>query len=98
MNVTTRKWDASEYLDSPEMIQGYLKAVLEEGDSEALVTALGNIAKAQGMSEIAKKTRLNRQNLYKALSPNGSPKLDTIVKVLKAFNLKLSIEPIRSAE
>ena len=95
MKTTVTEWDTSEYLDSPEMIREYLIATLEDGDADALKIALGNIAKAQGMGKIADKAKLNRQNLYKALSPNGSPKLDTIVKVLQAFNLKLTVEPIQ---
>lgn len=91
MKFTTRRWDASEYLDSPEIIHEYLKAALEEGDSELLVIALGNVAKAQGMSEIARKTNLSRQNLYKALSPDSSPKFDTIKKVIEALGYKLAI-------
>ncbi len=95
MNVTVKDWDASKYLDNPEMIQEYLKITLEDGDTETLIVALGNIAKAQGMSEVSKKANLNRQHLYRALSPNGSPQLKTIVKVLRAFNLRLTIEPLQ---
>jgi len=91
MKVTTRKWDASEYLDSPEMIHEYLKAAFEDGDSEMLLIAIGNVAKAQGMSEIARKTKLSRQNLYKALAPGGSPKFDTVKKVVEAFGCKLAL-------
>jgi probable addiction module antidote protein len=91
MKVTTRKWDTSEHLDSPEMIREYLSAALEQGDSELLIEALGNVAKAQGMSEIARKTRLSRQNLYKALSPGSSPKFDTIQKVIEALGCKLAV-------
>ncbi|MCP3876661.1 MAG: putative addiction module antidote protein [Desulfobacteraceae bacterium] len=93
MKVTTKKWDTSEHLDSPEMIREYLKAALDEGDTELLMIALGNVAKAKGMTEIAKKTKLNRQSLYKTLSSKGSPKFETILKVLQAFNLRLTIEP-----
>lgn len=91
MKVTTRKWDAAEYLDSPEMIHEYLKAALEEGDTASLMTAIGNVAKAMGMSEIARKTNLSRQNLYKALSPNSSPKFETIKKVIDALGFKLTV-------
>jgi probable addiction module antidote protein len=91
MKVTTRDWDTSEYLDSPEMIHEYLKTVMEDGDSELLLVAIGNVAKAQGMSEIARKTNLSRQNLYKALSPNSSPKFDTVKKVIEALGCKLAI-------
>ena len=76
MKVSIKKWDTSEYLDSPEMIRAYLKAAFEEGDSEQLIVAIGNVAKAKGMTEIAKKTNLNRQNLYKALSSEGSPQFE----------------------
>lgn len=91
MKITTRKWDASEYLDSPEMIREYLKISFEEGDSEQLLMAIGNVAKAQGMSEIARKSKLSRQNLYKALSEGSSPKFDTVKKVVEALGCKLAI-------
>ena len=91
MKTTTKKWDTSEYLDSPEMIQEYLKISFEEGDTEQLLVAIGNVAKAQGMTEIAKKTNLGRQNLYKALSADSSPKFDTVKKVVEALGYKLSI-------
>jgi probable addiction module antidote protein len=64
MKLTTKKWDACEFLDSPEMIHEYLKAAFEEGDKELLIAAIGNVAKAKGMTEIARKTNLSRQNLY----------------------------------
>lgn len=91
MKITTKKWDASEHLDSPEMIHEYLKAAFEEGDSRLLIAAIGNVAKAQGMTEISRKTNLSRQNLYKALSPNAAPKFETIKKVVEALGCKLSI-------
>ena len=91
MKVTTKKWDSSEYLDSPEMIHEYLKAAFEQGDDELLIAAIGNVAKAQGMTEIARKTNLSRQNLYKALAPNSSPKFETDKKVIEALGCKLAI-------
>ena len=91
MKITTKKWDASEYLDTPEMIHEYLKVAFEEGDSELLMIAIGNVAKAKGMSEIAKETNLSRQNLYKALSANSSPKFETVKKVIEALGCKLAI-------
>lgn len=91
MKVTTRKWDASEYLDSPEMIHEYLHAAFAEGNSELLMVAIGNVAKAKGMSEIARKTNLSRQNLYKALTPNSSPKFETIKKVVETLGCKLAV-------
>ena len=91
MKITTKKWDASEHLDSPEMIREYLKAAYEDGNSQLLIAAIGNVAKAQGMTEIARKTNLSRQNLYKALSPNATPKFDTVKKVVEALGCKLAI-------
>jgi probable addiction module antidote protein len=91
MKITTKKWDASEYLDSPEMIQEYLKAAFEDGNSEVLMAAIGNVAKAKGMSDIARQTNLSRQNLYKAFSSNGLPKFDTVKKVVEALGCRLSI-------
>lgn len=91
MKITTRKWDTSEYLDSPEMIREYLNAAFEQGDSELILEAIGNVAKAQGMSDIAIKTGLSRQNLYKALTSGASPKFDTIQKVVSALGCKLVV-------
>jgi len=91
MKIATRKWDTSEYLDSPEMIHEYLKAAFEDGDSEQLIVAIGNVAKAQGMTDIARKTNLSRQNLYKALTKDGSPKFNTVKKVIEALGCKLAI-------
>ncbi len=89
--ITTKKWNASEYLDSPEIIREYLKISFEEGDSEQLMMALGQVARSQGISEIARKTNLSRQNLYKALSEGGSPRFETVKKVVEALGCKLSI-------
>jgi len=92
MKVTVRKWDASEYLDSPEIIREYLTAAFEEGDSELIMIAIGNIVRAQGMSETARKANLSPQNLYNALSPGGSPKFETVRKIIEAFGCKLTRE------
>ncbi|MGR0480552.1 addiction module antidote protein [Candidatus Electronema sp. TJ] len=89
--ITTRKWDAVEYLDSPEMIREYLKVSFEEGDTEQLMLAIGQVAKAQGLSEIARKANLSRQNLYNALAQGSSPKFETIRKVVEALGCKLGI-------
>ena len=91
MKITTKKWDTSEHLNSPEMVQEYLKAAFAENDTQLLITAIGNIAKAQGMTEISRKTNLSRQNLYKALSPGASPKFETIKKVIEALGCKIAI-------
>jgi probable addiction module antidote protein len=92
MKVTTKKWDASEHLDSPEMIKEYINEAIKDGDPAMLRVALGTVAKAQGMTEIAKKANINRQNLYKAFDIDRNPKIETIEKVVKAFGLKLTVE------
>jgi probable addiction module antidote protein len=94
MTTKTSPFDMSEYLDSPEMITEYLKAAVEDGDPELLRLALGDIAKAQGMTAIAKKAHINRQNLYKAFSENSNPTWETVNKVVHAIGLKLTVEPL----
>lgn len=87
--TTTRPWDVTESLDSDERIQAYLEAALEEGDAALIAAALGDIARARGMTEIARQTGLGRESLYKALSPEGNPEFSTILKVVRALGLKL---------
>jgi probable addiction module antidote protein len=84
-------YDVSAYLDSEEMIAAYLSEIIEE-DLSLLPEALGDIAKAKGMSSLAKQTGLSRESLYRTLSANGNPTLSTLEKVTKAFNIKLSVE------
>ena len=86
----TRLWNAADTLETKEDIAAYLDAVLEDGDPDLLKAALGDIARAKGMTEIAQAAGLGRANLYKALSPDGNPEFATVVKVLKALGLRLS--------
>jgi len=85
----TRPWDAAEYLESEEDMAAYLEAALDEGDAALVAAALGDIARAKGMTSIAKETGLGRASLYKALSPEGNPEFDTILKVIRSLGLKL---------
>lgn len=85
--VTT--FDVSQYLDSKEMIAEYLSQVLADGDMNELLTAIGNIAKAKGMSQIAKDTGLGRESLYKTFQADAKPRFETIMKVLDSFGVKL---------
>lgn len=85
----TRPWDAAEYLESQEDMVAYLEAALEEGDASLVAAALGDIARAKGMTEIARDTGLGRESLYKALSPEGNPELATILKVVRSLGLSL---------
>ena len=87
--VKTRRWDSSEHLESDEDMAAYLEAALEDGDPALIAAALGDIARAQGMSAIARKTGLGRESLYKALSPDGNPEFSTVLKVVRALGLRL---------
>jgi probable addiction module antidote protein len=85
----TRPYDTAEYLETEEDMALYLEAALEDGDPRVVSAALGDIARAHGMTQIAKATGLSRESLYKALSPEGNPELATILKVLNALGLRL---------
>jgi probable addiction module antidote protein len=91
--MKSSKFDIAEYLDDEEMVQEYLNAVLEEGDSQEILTAIGHVAKAIGMSKIAEQTGLSRPSLYKALSKNAKPQFDTILKVLRAIGENMKLKP-----
>ena len=88
------KFDIADYLDSNEMIAEYLNVVLEEGDDSEIVVAIGNIAKAIGMTKIAEETGMSRPSLYKALSEGAKPQFSTIMKVLKAVGGQIRVNPI----
>jgi probable addiction module antidote protein len=85
----TRKWDAAEHLRSQADIAAYFEAALEDGDPAVVAAALGDIARAKGMTEIARESGLGRESLYKALSPNGNPELATVLRVVRALGLEL---------
>ena len=85
----TRKWDPAEHLRDDAEIAAYLEAALDEGDPALIAAALGDIARAKGMSAIARRTGLGRESLYKALSPGGNPELSTLLKVIRALGLRL---------
>ena len=85
----TTRWDAAEHLETEEDMAAYLEAALEEGDTALVAAALGDIARAKGMTEIARKAGLGRESLYKALSSEGNPEFSTILKVVEALGLKL---------
>ncbi len=95
MAIKTREWDPIEFLDSEEKMSLYLEAALEEDDASLVAAALGDIARAKGMTQIARDTGLGRESLYKALSPDGNPTFDTIVKIIAALGLKLQAMPRR---
>lgn len=84
-------FDASEFLDSEELIAEYLSAALEDKNPDIFLAAVGHVAKARGMSEIAKKTGLGRESLYKALSPGSKPRYETVQKVLDSLGVKVHV-------
>ena len=92
MKPTT--FEIADYLEDKQMISAYLNTVLEEGDSADLVIAIGQVAKAVGMTKIAEETGMSRPSLYKALAEGSKPQFDTIIKVLKALGGKIQIEPL----
>ncbi len=90
-------FDAADYLDSEETIAEYLTAIMEEDDPDLLLAAIGDVAKARGMAQIARDTGLGRESLYKALQPGAKPRFDTVMKVMKALGVKLHVEPAHTA-
>ena len=93
MAIERRKWDSAEHLKTEDDMQAYLQACIEEsnGDAAFIAKALGNIAKAKGMAQLSRDTGLGRESLYKALSGDVNPSFDTVIKVVKALNLRLAI-------
>lgn len=90
--IETRTWDAAEHLETEEDIAAYLDAALEDGDTALVVAALGDIARAKGMSQIVCEAGLGRESLYKALSTTGNPEVATIFKVVRALGLQLHVQ------
>ena len=96
MNKTAlKKWDSTEHLKTSEDMAMYLEACFEEASDDAafIAKALGNIARAKGMSQLAHDTGLGRESLYKALSGQGNPSFATILKVTRALGIRLHAEP-----
>ncbi|WIK89109.1 putative addiction module antidote protein [Varibaculum cambriense] len=89
--VTFFAFDASKYLDTDEAINDYLTIALEDGDTKTVQVVLRDIARAHGMTQLAKETQLNRESLYKSLSKEGNPSFATITKIMKALGLKMTL-------
>ena len=85
----TKPWDPAEHLKTGKDIVAYLEAALEDDDPALVAAALGDIARAKGMTDIARETGLGRESLYKALSPEGNPEFSTVLKVVRALGLRL---------
>ena len=93
MPLETRKWDVTEYLDTEKRIALFLEAVFEDGDPASIAAAIGEVARARGMTNVARDSGLSRENLYKTLSENGNPEFSTVLKVIKALGFGLTITP-----
>ena len=89
----TTAWDPAEHLETEEDMAAYLEAALEEGDPNLVAAALGDIARAKGMTQVAREAGLGRESLYKALSATGNPEFATILKVVAALGLQLHARP-----
>ena len=89
--TTFAKFDAADYLDNEETIAEYLTAALEDPNPDVFLAALGDVAKARGMSTIAQGAGLGRESLYKALALGAKPRYDTILKVLHSLGVKLTV-------
>ena len=93
MKIRTRPFDMASYLGSEEEVAEYLRQVLEDGDPAELAAALGDVARARGMTQLARDTGLSRESLYKSLSGERAPSSDTLFKVIRAMGFKLSLQP-----
>jgi probable addiction module antidote protein len=93
MTLKKSTWDSAELLDSPEAIAAYIEAAFEQGDTALIAHALGVVARARGMSQIARDAGMTRDAVYKALSRDGNPTLSTLSKVMGAMGLQLTAKP-----
>ncbi|MCA8907376.1 MAG: putative addiction module antidote protein [Rhodospirillaceae bacterium] len=92
--IQTTKWDAADYLETPEDMAEYLRAAFDDGDPRLIAAALGDVARARGMTSVARTAGVTREGLHKALRATGDPRLTTLTSVLSAIGLRLSVQPI----
>lgn len=99
MSERLEKWDVQDALRTPEDCAAFLEAAIEEaGDDGAFIAeVLGQLARSRGMSQVARETGLTREGLYKALAPEGNPSFGTVLKVLRALGLRVSVRPVAHA-
>jgi probable addiction module antidote protein len=96
--TTTTLWDPASHLFTADDVAAYLEAALQDGDPQLVAAALGDIARAKGMSQIARDAGLGRESLYKSLSSSGNPELATILKVISALGLQLHVSAADKAK
>ncbi len=90
-------FDAAKYLTDDDAVAEYMNAVLESEDAELLLLALGDVARARGMAQVAKAAGLGRESLYKSLTPGAKPRFDTVLKVARALGVRLTAQPVEHA-
>lgn len=91
MAIETKVWDTAEVLNTPADIAAYLDAWLEDGTPEEILGALNTIARSHGMTALSRETGVSREALYRAFSDSGNPTLDTLLRVMKAFGVRLAV-------
>lgn len=91
MVTPTTAWDPAAHISSPEDVAAYLEAAFEDGDAATITTILGALARSEGIARIAREAGVSREGLYKALSETGDPRLSTLLGVLKALGLQLTV-------
>lgn len=92
MTLETTAWDPTDHLTSPEGERAYLEAAFDDGDPALIAAALGDVARARGMAQIARDAGISREAMYKAFRREGNPTLETLTKVMKALGLKLTVQ------
>ncbi len=93
MKTKLYDWNVEDALKTPEERAAYIEAAIEENDPEFLSIAIGDVARAEGMSKVARKARVGRENLYRAFAPGGNPTMTTVLRVLDALGLTIRIAP-----
>lgn len=91
MAIELATYDVAEHLDSEEEIRLYLEAAFEDGDTKVITNAIGNVARARGMTEVAKSAGISRAGLYRALGEQGNPSLETLSAILHSFGMRLTV-------
>jgi len=94
--IKTARFDAADYLDNDETIAEYITAALEDPNPDVFLAAVRDVARARGMTQLAKDAGLGRESLYKALMPGAKPRYDTVLKLLNALGVKLSVKVVQS--
>jgi probable addiction module antidote protein len=93
-----KTFDVSEFIENDEAALAFIEDAMETGDARHIASAIGDVARAKGMSQLARETGMSRESLYRALSEDGNPQLSTVLKVLEAMGLKLSVEPASKSD